>query len=63
MDAGEEVEVPRMQFKPCNDLLTLLSRQIDPLQPADVFTYSLLYNQTVQIVGNHLILNCNNCII
>ena len=63
VDAGEEVEVPRIHFKPCIDLLTLLNRQIDPQQPADVFTYSSLYNQTIQIVGNHLTLNCNNCII
>ena len=62
MDAEEEVTVPRMQFKPCDELLTLLlNRQINPLQPTDGFTYNL-YDLTVQIVGNHLSLNCTNCI-
>ena len=57
----EEVAVPRMQFKPCDNLLTLLNTQVDPLQPSNGFTYNL-YDLAVQVVGTHLAVNCNNCI-
>ena len=55
--ATEEVEVPNMLFQPCDQLLALLSSQINPLQPTDGITYNL-YDLTVQVVGNHLNLNC-----
>ena len=61
LDVEEEVAVPRMHFKPCDDLLSLLSTQIDPLQPTDGFAYNL-YDLAVQVVGTHLALNCTNCI-
>ena len=57
----EEVAVPRMQFKPCDNLLTLLNTQVDPLQPSNGFAYNL-YDLAVQVVGTHLAVNCNNCI-
>lgn len=53
----DEVAVPTMQFKPCDNLLTLLNTQIDPLQPSNGFAYNL-YDLAVQVVGAHLALNC-----
>ena len=57
----EEVAVPRMQFKPCENLLTLLNTQIDPLQPSNGFAYNL-YDLAVQVVGIHLASDCTNCV-
>ena len=60
VDVEEEV-VPRITFKPCDDLLSLLNTQIDPLQPTDGFAYNLC-DLSVQVVGMHLALDCTNCI-
>ena len=57
---NEQVSVPRIQFKPCDDLQTMLSGQINPIQHSDQFATDL-YDMTVNTVGNHLSGNCNNC--
>ena len=56
----DEVEVPKLLFKPCDQLLALLNSQINPLQPTNGITCNL-YDLTVQVIGNHLALNCPNC--
>ena len=58
MDVEEEVAMPRVQFKPCYDLLSLLNT---PLQPTNGFAYNLC-GLAVQVLGRNLALNCINCI-
>jgi len=55
----EQVSVPRIRFQPCDDLQTILSEQINPLQHSDNFAIDL-YDLTVTTVGNHLS-GCINC--
>lgn len=54
----DAVGVPRSSFNPCADLQQELE-QIDMLQDADDFGYSL-YREVCDIVGHHL-LQCNDC--
>lgn len=54
----DAVGVPRSSFNPCADLQQELE-QIDMLQDADDFGYSL-YREVCDIVGHHL-LQCDDC--
>ena len=54
------VTVPRSHFTPCAALTAQVAQNIVPLAPSDDFGYAL-YCETVDIVGRHLQIGCNNC--
>ena len=56
----ERVEIPRISFLPCSNLLTQL-QAIQPLSMTTDFGKSLYYI-AIQIVGRHLQTGCVNCI-
>lgn len=59
-DGDECIIVPRVSLIPCQNLLAQLRQYINPLQPCSDFGKQL-YNQTIQIVGQHLINGCDTC--
>ena len=58
---GDHVTVPRIRFSPC-PMLKLQLDVIDPLQTNSINGIAL-YTTTVQLVGQHLTLPCNQCTI
>ncbi len=58
--AGDEVQVPDTNFKPCGALTTTL-RAIDSVQEHSDSNGSLAYRNIVNTVGVHLTTGCNEC--
>ena len=56
---GEWVTIPRLLFVPCSSLMQDLSC-INPLQSCSDNGISL-YKNAIELMGQHLILQCNNC--
>ena len=58
----DRVSVPRITFVPCTTLEQNLQSIISPLQLAPDHGRAI-YNQTIQIVGQHLVPGCDQCIV
>ena len=58
--ASSAVAVPRSHFTPCAALTTQVTQNISPLVQSDDFGYAV-YCETVDIVGRHLQISCNDC--
>ena len=56
---GDQVTVPRISFCPC----TSLKQQLDLIDPFHCNDSIALYTSTIQLVGQHLILQCNQCML
>ena len=56
------VTVPLSHFTPCAALTAQVAQNIAPLASSDDFGYAL-YCETVDIVGRHLQIGCNNCLV
>jgi len=56
---GDHLAVPQVSFCPC----PLLKQQLDLIDPFLYNNSTALYTSTIQIVGQHLILHCNQCIL
>ena len=56
---GDHLTVPRINFCPC----TSLKQQLEIIELSQIHSNNsiALYTRTIQLVGQHLILPCNQC--
>lgn len=58
--SNEPIVVPEVAFVPCTSLTLQLQQSIFPLQSTSDHGKNV-YQQTIELVGHHLINNCSNC--
>ena len=59
-DGVESVQVPSNKFVPCSQLFNQLQSSVDPMSHCSDFGKGFYY-QSLQLVGQHLQVGCNNC--
>ena len=56
---GDHLIVPQISFCPC----TSLKQQLDLIDPFHCNNSIALYTSTIQLGGQHMILQCNQCVL